>query len=99
MRGKKVRLDKLTGRLTVSAEEHRDAEIEDDRERTPDHRVRMRFTAIALEQHVRHAGLDYNAGCPVSSELPEFFPKPRAGMDHGGHEIVERLPLHRDPFL
>jgi len=99
MRGEQIGLDELAGRLAVSAEEHRDAEVENDRECIPDHPVRMRITAITLEQHIRDRGFDDHAGRPASGQLPKFFPKPLPGVDHGGYEIVERLSLHGDPFL
>jgi len=99
MRGEKVRLDELAGRLPASTEEHRHAEIEDDPQCVPDHRVRMGPAAITLEQHIRDRCLDHHAGRAVSGQLPELLAKPLARVDHGGYEIVERLSLHGDPFL
>ena len=59
----------------------------------------MSVATVPVKQDVEDASLDHDARRPVARKLPEFFPKPSPGVDHRGHEIVERLPLHRDPFL
>ena len=66
MRGEKVRLDELAGRLAASAEKHWHVEVEDDRKCIPEHSVRMGLATVVSEQDIRNARLDHHARCPVS---------------------------------
>ena len=52
MRGDQVSLDEMAGSLAIPAEEYRDTKVEDDRQRVPEHRIRMRLTPVSLQQDI-----------------------------------------------
>src|SRR5579885_1064219 len=96
MSRQQVGLHELASSLPAGTEEDRNAEIQDDGQRAAEYGVRMGVAAIAMEQDIRHAGLDYDARGAVTRQLPQLVPETLPAVNHRGYEIIEGLPLHRN---
>jgi len=77
MCSKQVCLHELAGRLPARTEKHRNAVVENDGQRAPEHRVRVGIASVTVHQDIEEAPLDRDTRSPVSRELLQLFAESR----------------------
>jgi hypothetical protein len=87
--------DEAAGDLPVAAEVHRNAVVDDDRERGPQDRVRVRAGSIPVRENVLDGGLDDDAAEVVPGEGPQLAAEPLPIADGAGDEVLQGLSLYR----
>ena len=100
MSAEQVGLHKLTGRLPVGTEKHRDAVVEMIDSALPSTAFGGHRHDNGKKQDVNDRGLHDRRTRHGSPRVSASSFRNRSRLvDHGGNEIIQGLPLHRDTKL